>query len=293
MQSLFEWDFRGFDKKTALKVLERNVEEFAAGENDIDFIENLYKTVLEKRKELDLIITKAAPDWPVEKISIIDRNVLRIGLSELLFADRKEVPPKVAINEAIELAKNFGGETSGKFVNGVLGAVYKEMGEPGKDEVSTKKKNPDNIPDEKAPLLILGGAVVYSEKEGRIYIALVHDVFGHWTLSKGKLEDNEDIKAGTIREIKEELGLDIEIEQELGVNEYIAYHPEHGKLRKRVYYFLARSQYAEMILEKEGGLDNAKWFSLDQIAELNFYDDVLPLVTKAVMILARAQQNKK
>jgi len=101
----------------------------------------LIDQVLKKRAVIDEIIEKAAPDWPIDKISIIDRNILRIGLTELLFGDRKEVPPKVAINEAIELAKTFGGENSGKFVNGVLGAVYKEIGEPGKEQISKKKKS--------------------------------------------------------------------------------------------------------------------------------------------------------
>ena len=78
---------------------------------------------------IDKIIEKAAPEWPIAQIPIVDRNVLRIGLCELLYADKEEVPPKVAINEAIELAKTFSGQTSGKFVNGVLGTVYKQLSE--------------------------------------------------------------------------------------------------------------------------------------------------------------------
>jgi N utilization substance protein B len=77
--------------------------------------------------EIDKIIEKAAPEWPITQIAIIDRNVLRIGLYELLYANKEEVPPKVAINEAIELAKTFSGSTSGKFVNGVLGTVFKQL----------------------------------------------------------------------------------------------------------------------------------------------------------------------
>ena len=80
---------------------------------------------MKKKVVIDEIIEKAAPDWPIDKISIVDRNILRIGLTELLFGDRKEVPPKVAINEAVELAKAFGGQNSSKFVNGVLGTVYR------------------------------------------------------------------------------------------------------------------------------------------------------------------------
>ncbi len=138
LQSLFEWDFGG--KPEDLKsIIDHNVVEFAPGHSDNEFMYSLAETVQRKQQVLDDIITKAAPEWPLEKISNVDRSVLRMGLAELLFGDREQVPPKVAINEAIELAKTFGGENSGKFVNGVLGAVYKEIGEPGKDQISKPK----------------------------------------------------------------------------------------------------------------------------------------------------------
>jgi N utilization substance protein B len=290
LQSLFEWDFSKKVQDEAILILRRDAEEFAPGMKDTTFMEELLEGVLSKIKDLDNVIKKAAPDWPIEKISIVDRNILRIGLYELLFADHSEVPPKVAINEAIELAKSFGGDTSGKFVNGVLGAVYKEMGEPGKDEVSTKKRNLRDIPDSELPVENLGGAVVYAIDKKKVYLAFVHDVFGHWTLSKGKLESGEEVKDGTIREIKEEIGLDIDIEDDLGTNEYIAFHPEKGKLKKRVHYFLARSKFEPVVLETTGGLNDAKWFSLSEIADLNFYDDILPIVTKGVTILSKANK---
>ena len=139
LQTLFEWDFNSSNQKSSLASLKRNTEEFAPGSDDTNFMEDLLKGILKKQKELDTIIEKAAPEWPLDKISMVDRNVLRIGLFELLFGQRDQVPPKVAINEAIELAKNFGGDQSGKFVNGVLCAVYKELGEPGKDDIGKKK----------------------------------------------------------------------------------------------------------------------------------------------------------
>lgn len=126
LQSLYEWDF--FKQKIDLnKIIERNLIEFAPGLDEPEFVRRLVKGIMDHRKEIDKIIEKAAPEWPLEQIAIIDRNVLRIGLYELLYADFKEVPPKVAINEAIELAKNFGGPNSGKFINGVMGTVYKEI----------------------------------------------------------------------------------------------------------------------------------------------------------------------
>lgn len=127
MQSLYEWDFYG-KKEGALEVIvERNIKDFGPGLEDLDFVRNLAQGVKKHIQELDTIIEKAAPEWPVSQIPLIDRNVLRLGLYELLYSNKEEVPPKVAINEAIELAKTFSGRISGKFINGVLGTVYKQL----------------------------------------------------------------------------------------------------------------------------------------------------------------------
>ena len=130
MQTLYEWDFSGMKENTA-KLTEKNIEEFGPGLEDVnkDFIRTLVMGVLERRAAIDKIIEKAAPEWPLDQITMVDRNVLRLGLFELLYGNKDEVPPKVAINEAIELAKNFSGESSGKFVNGVLGTVFRELEE--------------------------------------------------------------------------------------------------------------------------------------------------------------------
>lgn len=134
MQSLYEWDFNGKDPKELEKIVNHNIKEFGPGIKDADFTHQLVQGVLDNLEKIDKVISKSAPEWPIDQITIVDRNILRIGLYELLFGNRKEVPPKVAINEAIELAKTFGGESSGKFINGVLGTIYREIGEPGKDE---------------------------------------------------------------------------------------------------------------------------------------------------------------
>jgi N utilization substance protein B len=156
MQTLYEWDFYGRDAKKLEEVFSRNLEEFGPGLEDKDFPRKLVDGVKDHLAEIDNIISKAAPEWPVDQINIVDRNVLRLGLYELLYSKPDEVPPKVAINEAIELAKTFGGESSGRFVNGVLGTVYRELGEPGKEHIkgqppaSTQKpeenKSSDSLP---------------------------------------------------------------------------------------------------------------------------------------------------
>jgi N utilization substance protein B len=285
LQSLFEWDFCGQQDGGAQSVITRNAKEFAPGLTDTSFIEELIKGIVAKKKELDGIITQAAPEWPIDKISPVDRNVLRLGLYELLFSDRGEVPAKVAINEAIELAKTFGGETSGRFVNGVLGAVYKELGEPGKEALSAKKKRTE-VPYEHMPIQHLGGAVVYARDGDDVVLAFVHDIFGHWTLSKGKIPEGIDPREGTINKVKEEIGLNVEIEADLGNNEYIANDPELGKIRKQVHYYLVRANFEKLTLAQKPGLDDAKWFKLGDILELNFYNDILPIVTKAITTLS-------
>ncbi len=288
LQTLFEWDFRGHRDDDIKVVIARIAEEFAPGMGDSNFIEDLVQNVNSKQSDLDKIIEKAAPDWPLDKISVIDRNILRMGLFELLFADRKEVPAKVAINEAIELAKGFGGENSGKFINGVLGSVYKELGEPGKDSSPKKKKKIEDIPYEEMPIQNLGGAVVFARDREEIYMAFVHDIFGHWTLSKGKIPQG-DIREGTVAKVKEEMGLDVTIIDDLGNNEYIASDPELGKIRKQVHYFLAESKFTDIKLAEKPGLDDGKWFKLADILELNFYNDIVPIVTKAVTLLSQSK----
>ena len=280
LQTLFEWDTTHASEGDARTILARNVAEFGGDDVDQSFMDRLLLGVIAKRGDIDLVIEKAAPEWPLERIAPIDRNILRLGLYELLFSDRVQVPAKVAINEAIELAKTFGGDSSGRFINGVLGAIYKELGEPGKDEQGRKKTKREELPLEK-----MGGAIVYAKHDGQYYLALVHDVFGRWTLSKGHIEKDATPEIGVARVIKEELGLDAKVENQVGENEYVASHPEKGKVRKHVWFFLASCSFEPLTLKKSGGLDDAKWFRLQDIIDLNFYDDMLPIVTAAVQKL--------
>ena len=293
LQVLFERDSSNgaMTHDECVSRLQNYSEEFGARESDMPFMKQLVQTAAAKQREIDEVITRAAPEWPLEKIAAIDRNVLRLGLAELLYADRTQVPAKVAINEAIELAKTFGSNSSGRFVNGVLGAVYIELGEPGKNEGGMRKKEGQRPV--KMPTEHLAGAVVFARSKGETYLAFVHDIFGHWTISKGKVEENEDVQAGAIREIKEEMGLDIKIVQELGVNEYIANDSkvEGGKKRKRVTYFLAESPFAELRLGPSGGLDDAQWFPLVAVGDLNFYDDTLKIIIPAINVLAHTTKN--
>lgn len=126
MQALYAWDFNGKtgDIKT---IAEEQIKAAGTGVAEAGFVFQLAEGVVNNVEKVDVEIVKHAAEWPIDQVSVVDRNVLRLGIYELMFL--KEVPPKVAINEAVELGKTFGGDATGKFVNGVLGAIYKQMPE--------------------------------------------------------------------------------------------------------------------------------------------------------------------
>lgn len=139
MQTLYEWDFMGKTAGKLPELLSKNLTNFAPDFDDHGFTEMIIGGVEKHREEIDTLITTFAPEWPLEQITIVDRNILRIGIYELIH--NPEIPPKVAINEAIELAKSFGGDSSGKFVNGVLGAIFKaHEGQLVKDQAPQEKQ---------------------------------------------------------------------------------------------------------------------------------------------------------
>ncbi|MDO8571464.1 MAG: transcription antitermination factor NusB [bacterium] len=125
VQTLYEWDFRSKDASLIPEILAYNFNEFAPDFNDGGFSERLIQGVIDHQEEIDTSIVKYAPEWPLEQITIVDRNILRLGIYEMMYDE--DIPAKVAINEAIELAKAYGGASSSKFVNGVLGSIYKNI----------------------------------------------------------------------------------------------------------------------------------------------------------------------
>mgnify|MGYP003303659670 CR=1 FL=1 len=142
LQSLYEYELRTLAKDPEVDldiIVAKNIEPFEKALGDTEFVYNLARNVAENFKTLDTALQPMAPEWPIESIAAIDRNVLRMGLYELSEC-RDSIPPKVAINEAVELAKSFGSENSSKFINGVLGTAYKKLGivEEKKDESESK-----------------------------------------------------------------------------------------------------------------------------------------------------------
>lgn len=143
LQTLYEYDFRvscNDESVELVEILNRNVSRYKETIDDKTFIEKLVKGVQENASHLDKVIGPIAPEWPVDQIARIDKVVLRISLYELLIQD--EVPPKVVINEAVELAKAFGSDNSSKFINGVLGTAYRQKEEAAKPQKKKTKKKP-------------------------------------------------------------------------------------------------------------------------------------------------------
>jgi len=138
MQCLYEWDFSDQNKEKIDAIVAHNAKEFAPGINDFDFVKKLTRGVLKNQEQIDRVIEEYAPEWPLEQITAVDRNILRLGIYELKFDN--DVPPKVAINEAIELAKTFGGPSSGKFVNGVLGTIYRKITESEEAKIEKQEQ---------------------------------------------------------------------------------------------------------------------------------------------------------
>lgn len=126
MQSLYEWEFR--PNSDLDEILERNIQEFV---KDIDhvYVRKTVKGVVEHNDEINSLIEAAATEWPIDQIARVDKNILRVAIFEMLMDPDEDVPPRVSINEAIEIGKTFGGENSAKFINGVLGYVYRENAE--------------------------------------------------------------------------------------------------------------------------------------------------------------------
>ncbi len=123
LQSLYEWDFNGRVEEIT-EIVKTQITNTDSAKQDAEFVLQLVNGVIKNIEQIDEYIKKYAPEWPIEQIALVDKGVLRLGIFEM--AVEKLVPPKVAINEAVELAKAFGGDASGKFVNGVLGAILAE-----------------------------------------------------------------------------------------------------------------------------------------------------------------------
>lgn len=275
MQTLYQWDFHGQPLEQLDEYLQHNMSELAPEFDDDGFVARLVHGVRDNLTEVDTLITRYAPEWPLEKITNVDRNILRLGVYELKF--NEDIPAKVAINEAIELAKTFGGDSSGKFVNGVLGAMYKEMvaaGEIKKIDQEIKQKE------------VSAGGVVYRSDGAKLYFVSILDAYDKWTFPKGHVEPGEKLETAAEREIKEETGLkNLELVAPLGEFEITVKRPSTKPVPKTVTYFLFKTTDTELVVPQTTELKDAKWLTVAEAKEILGYENAQEYFQKALTIL--------
>lgn len=287
MQTLFEWDFNHHSQKMQ-KLIEENIKQYAVGLKNTSFVEELVRGVTKNLEAIDKIIEKYAPEWPIDKITIIDRNVLRIAIYEMLF--EKEVPPKVVINESIEIAKTFGAESSGKFVNGVLGSIFNDIEEGKIDLKNIEEKSRKVSPrDKKDYKEVSVGAVVYKKDKEGLKFALIKDAINKWTFAKGKIGDNiedEKITEALARELEEEIGVkNIIIKNKIGAIDVVVNKPDKEAYDKKIIYYLVESKDEELIPEKVVTVKDAKWFTEQEVLENSGYENTKDIFKKATKLI--------
>lgn len=280
LQTLFEWDFHHRSKKL-FDLLEKNKTQFAPEFDDEGFTEHLVKGVTKHLTDIDVLIQKFAPEWPLDQITVIDRNILRVGAFELKYDTT--MPPRVAINEAIELAKAFGGESSYRFINGVLGAIYKDAEQSGELPVLQQETPPEPAPE---PQEVSVGGIVYRAEAGQYHIALIKDAIDKWTFPKGKIGDTvegETIEDALTRELNEEIGLTQQrIVAPAGTIDVTVHPPGKPPYPKRIYYYLVETTQTQLLPEHSKTVKDAQWFPYDEAVSILGYENTKSVLQEAI-----------
>ncbi len=259
---------------------------FSDGNPDYNFVEHTVFSVIKKQSIIDDIITKAAPRWPLENMNTMDVIILRMSIYELVFEYTK-THPNIIISEAVSAGQIYVGQSSARFINGVLSTVYREMGSP------MGPVRPPRI-DMSAETIVThqykGGGFVYAfDLKGDAYVALVQDIWGFWTFPKGTCDKTEDILLGSAREIEKTIGIPVVSQSILGESEYSSFHPQKGNVVKHVTYVLAKAEFVTLTLEDSAGLVTAKWFPVTEIADLRMYDNVAQISITAINRIFNSQ----
>ena len=275
VQCLYEWDFKKAEADIDL-IIDKTLQGIT-DQIDKEFSETIIRGVVENTKQIDDIISATAPEWPIDQIAVIDKTVLRIGIWELMIA--RDVPPKAVINEAVELGKEFGSESSGKFINGVLGTIYRSA----------------DFYIEEAEEFSAGGVVYKKSESGEISFVLVHTRHNRWTIPKGKVELGETWQETATRQIHEETGVEnMEITDYLGEIKYSAKREvvdeadesatKQIPVKKIVYIYLIKTndQKLKAPAAPERGIKDVQWFSSKEALEKIGYENIKEKVKLAI-----------
>ena len=284
IQSLYEADFNDvpIEQDEFIKIYNRITKHTNPELENNQFAITIIKGIVSHYDNINKIIEEVATNWSMDKIGILDRNILRLGIYEILNGKTLDVPGRVALNEAIELSKMFLNETAKNFINGVLGNVYNEVKDESEEEYSSKKiTNQQSV----------GSLVYYANPETKnIKYILIKDIFNRWSLPKSKLLEKESVKDGAMRVVKDELSITATPSTEIGSNEYISHAPE-GSIRKQVKYLIAKTNTLEFTLKHSEGLDEASWFDEEEVKKLKLYSDMKEIIFNGIALIR--EENKK
>ena len=265
LQTLYEYEFRlqAQDKTVDLsEIIFRNMKQYDEVIGDKQFVQDLLNGIIEKQVELDTKLQPMAPEWPISQIARIDRNVLRIGLYELLYS-RDTVPPKVAINEAVELAKAFGSDNSSNF--------RKYFHKARRTSIQENVREPT-----------AGGVIFRRNEKKEIEILLIQDSKDRWTIPKGHIEKGETAQETAKREIGEEAGLhDVKIIGWLGKINF-RYRRIDKLVLMTTQVFLVKALGDTDAIQQEDWMNGIKWFSFSDALEEIEYEDIGKLILLAM-----------
>ncbi|MFA4872776.1 MAG: transcription antitermination factor NusB [Patescibacteria group bacterium] len=294
LQSLYQWDFN-HQREDMHTIVAQNLKDFAPSFDDDGFTVTLVNGILSRRGEIDPLITQYAPEWPLDQIPPIDRNILRIGIYELRTS---EVPPKVAINESIELAKTFGGESSSKFVNGVLGNIYKDMETRG-ERVSTPSIRETQAPESSASAspaqeVSAGGVVFRKDVHGACQFALIQDAIYRWTFPKGHVEAGESLEQTACAEVGEEIGIKkVRVVCPLGKIHITVNTPGKPPVPKVVHYFLMEALEDTLHIVPDNEIKGGDWVPQNEVLLLLGYENAKEIFRHALKQLNPEQSISK
>ncbi len=294
LQSLYQWDFN-HQREDMHTIVAQNLKDFAPSFDDGGFTVTLVNGILSRRGEIDPLIAQYAPEWPLDQIPPIDRNILRIGIYELRTS---EVPPKVAINESIELAKTFGGDSSSKFVNGVLGNIYKDMETRG-ERVSTpsiRETQAPESPTSASPLqeVSAGGVVFRRDAQGACQFALIQDAIYRWTFPKGHVEAGESLEQTACAEVGEEIGIKkVRVVCPLGKIHITVNTPGKPPVPKVVHYFLMEALEDTLHIVPDNEIKGGDWVPQNEVLLLLGYENAKEIFRHALTQLKLSLPTQK
>ena len=244
--------------------------------DDLDYSKKILSAIIDRINTINDILTKAAPEWPLDKINIIDRNILRIGIYEIIFANDEGTPPKVAINEAIELAKEYSGQKSFSFVNGVMGTIYKEIFNNKELEQNQQKENKKEIS--------FIECVPYSLDKNMLYLGFILDKNKKWCFPKSEEDKNKNIEENILNILNNKFDVIERINEYTKLtNKSITLSKREGeKIKENTTFYLIKMDYKIINSPNTDKSISAKWIKSNEIEKLNKQNDIEDIINKTL-----------